>query len=184
MYSPGNPNQQGTWSLSLFLKRSTCLSIFHQMEEIPERKLSPWSTLQLRLAHHPRDKAWPQARQKKDQDPSVHARHYSPGCWVGSNYHVPGCCASADRKKCSREPRALFTRMCIQSSSLWWLKPAGVITAGVAACTSFSCVQDLQHFRNMLGNLICFQIQVADKKELDDLNMGLRQVECQLIIES
>lgn len=60
------------------------------------------------------------------------------------------------------------------------LKPAGAIATRVAACTSFSCVQDLRHLRNMLANLICFQIQMADKKELDDLNLGLTQVQCQL----
>lgn len=60
------------------------------------------------------------------------------------------------------------------------LKPAGAIATRVAACTSFSCVQDLWHLRNVLAKLICFQIQMADNKELDDLNLGLTQVQRQL----
>lgn len=41
-------------------------------------------------------------------------------------------------------------------------------------------MEDLWHLRNMLANLICFHIQMADKKELDDLNLGLTQVQYQL----
>lgn len=32
----------------------------------------------------------------------------------------------------------------------------------------------------MLANLTCFQIQVAEKEEVDDLNLGLTQAQCQL----
>ena len=63
------------------------------------------------------------------------------------------------------------------------LKPAGAITTTVAACTSFSCVQGLRHLRNVLANLICFHIQMADKKELDDLNLELTQVQCHLSLK-
>lgn len=116
-HSAGNPNHQGTQSLSLFLKCSTFWSIFCQMQELPDEKLSPWSTLQLRLAHCPRDKAWPQTRQKKDQDTSIYARHYSLSCWIGHNYHVSRFCDSTDGKqKCSREPHDLFTLVLMASS--------------------------------------------------------------------
>lgn len=41
-------------------------------------------------------------------------------------------------------------------------------------------ILQLCHLRNTLAKLICFQIQMADKKELVDLNLRLTQVQCQL----
>jgi len=63
------------------------------------------------------------ARQKKYRDPSLHARQYSPECWTGSNYHVPGFCVSTDgTEERGREPRAFFMSMCTQPPRFWWLQ--------------------------------------------------------------